>query len=179
MTASICRARSSATVILIGAELNAEIEHQTARDSTEGGQKPHRPPTHQNGRHHRRGEGVRGRACGMPVHFVGVIDNIILVVILSNMKAELIIKQRLILTETLFVEAVVWKVAPPVRGSDHTFKYRLALVSGGVCVLRYDNEVGKGEHKHVDGREVAFAFVYLDTLLDAFFAEVEQWRTRP
>ena len=27
-------------VILLGAELNSEIEHQTARDTTEGGQKP-------------------------------------------------------------------------------------------------------------------------------------------
>jgi membrane protein len=30
----------SITVILVGAELNAEIEHQTARDSTVGGAKP-------------------------------------------------------------------------------------------------------------------------------------------
>ena len=30
----------SVSVILIGAELNAEIEHQTARDTTEGGGKP-------------------------------------------------------------------------------------------------------------------------------------------
>lgn len=30
----------SSTVVLIGAELNAEIEHQTARDSTVGGEKP-------------------------------------------------------------------------------------------------------------------------------------------
>jgi membrane protein len=30
----------SAIVILFGAELNSEIEHQTARDSTVGGEKP-------------------------------------------------------------------------------------------------------------------------------------------
>jgi membrane protein len=30
----------SSTVILLGAELNSEIEHQTARDTTEGGEKP-------------------------------------------------------------------------------------------------------------------------------------------
>jgi membrane protein len=30
----------SATLVLLGAELNAEIEHQTARDSTVGGEKP-------------------------------------------------------------------------------------------------------------------------------------------
>ena len=30
----------STTVILMGGELNAEIEHQTAKDSTVGGPKP-------------------------------------------------------------------------------------------------------------------------------------------
>jgi membrane protein len=30
----------SATVILLGGELNAEIEHQTARDTTVGAEKP-------------------------------------------------------------------------------------------------------------------------------------------
>ena len=30
----------STTVVLLGAELNAEMEHQTARDTTVGGQKP-------------------------------------------------------------------------------------------------------------------------------------------
>jgi membrane protein len=30
----------SAVIVLIGAELNAEMEHQTARDTTEGNAKP-------------------------------------------------------------------------------------------------------------------------------------------
>jgi membrane protein len=30
----------SSTVILVGAEINSEIEHQTARDSTVGAEKP-------------------------------------------------------------------------------------------------------------------------------------------
>ncbi len=30
----------SATIVLVGGELNAEMEHQTARDTTEGGVKP-------------------------------------------------------------------------------------------------------------------------------------------
>ena len=30
----------STTVVLVGAELNAEIEHQTVHDTTEGPQKP-------------------------------------------------------------------------------------------------------------------------------------------
>jgi membrane protein len=30
----------SSTIVLVGAELNAETEHQTARDSTEGPREP-------------------------------------------------------------------------------------------------------------------------------------------
>jgi tRNA (Thr-GGU) A37 N-methylase len=39
---------------------------------------------------------------------------------------------------------------PPqaVPPSTHAFKYRLAYVVGGECVLRYDNERGKGDHRH-------------------------------
>jgi hypothetical protein len=36
-----------------------------------------------------------------------------------------------------------------VRGSRHQYKYRLVLVVNDDCVLRYDNEAGKGDHKHV------------------------------
>jgi hypothetical protein len=60
------------------------------------------------------------------------------------MKAELLFRKREGLTETAFVELVVWRVLEPVRGSGHAYKYSLALVSEGICVLRYDNEAGQG-----------------------------------
>ncbi len=94
------------------------------------------------------------------------------------MKAELLLRERIALTETAFVEVVIWRVPQPVRDSEHDFKYSLALVSGGACVLRYDNEAGKGDHKHIDGREVAFRFVDLETLQADFWDDVEAWRTR-
>jgi hypothetical protein len=53
----------------------------------------------------------------------------------------------------MFVEIVIWSVPRKLPGSAHPFKYRLALMSGGSCVLRYDNESGKGDHKHVGKRE--------------------------
>jgi membrane protein len=34
------RSASSTTIVLVGAELNAEIEHQTAKDTTEGPPQP-------------------------------------------------------------------------------------------------------------------------------------------
>ena len=58
--------------------------------------------------------------------------------------------------------------------SAHRFKYRLALVVNGECVLRYDNEAGKGDHRHIHGREEPYAFVDIDRLLADFRAEVER-----
>ena len=93
------------------------------------------------------------------------------------MKAELLFRKREGLTETAFVELVIWQVEERVRGSLHAYKYSLALVSEGVCVLRYDNEASKGDHKHVGGREVDYRFVDLATLQTDFWADVETWRT--
>jgi len=93
------------------------------------------------------------------------------------MKATLLLRERFWLAEGLKVELVIWRVPEPVTGSSHSFKYRLALVSAGVCVLRYDNEAGKGDHKHVDEREVRYDFVDLDRLQADFKDDVEAWRT--
>jgi hypothetical protein len=91
-------------------------------------------------------------------------------------KAELLFRKREGLSETAFVEVVIWRVQNSVRGSRHSFKYSLALVSGGDCVLRYDNEAGKGDHKHVGGHEVPYRFVDLETLQADFWVDVESWR---
>ncbi|WP_275096069.1 toxin-antitoxin system TumE family protein [Sedimenticola hydrogenitrophicus] len=93
------------------------------------------------------------------------------------MKAELLFRKREGLLETAFVEIVIWRVRGSVRGSRHSFKYSLALVSEGACVLRYDNEAGKGDHKHMAGREVPYRFIDLETLQADFWADVESWRT--
>ncbi|KZC39595.1 MULTISPECIES: toxin-antitoxin system TumE family protein [Rhodanobacter] len=92
------------------------------------------------------------------------------------MKAKLLLRERQSLTETAFIEAVILHVPRPVSGSDHDYKYSLALVAEGVCVLRYDNEAGKGDHKHVAGHEVTYRFIDLSTLQTEFWNDVEAWR---
>ena len=92
------------------------------------------------------------------------------------MRAELLFRKREGLTETAFVELVIWRVLEPVRGSGHVYKYSLALVSKGICVLRYDNEAGKGDHKHVGDQEVAYRFIDLAKLQIDFWNDVEAWR---
>lgn len=92
------------------------------------------------------------------------------------MKAVLLLRKRLILAPDAFIEIVVWRVPEPVRNSTHDFKYRLALVAEGRCVMRYDNEAGKGDHKHLGNLELPYRFVGLEKLQADFWADVEDWQ---
>ncbi|TAL87985.1 MAG: hypothetical protein EPN69_17495 [Rhodanobacter sp.] len=95
------------------------------------------------------------------------------------MKAKRLLRERQILTETAFIEVVIWHAPKSVSGSDHDYKYSLVLVVEGVCVVRYDNEFGKGDHKHVADREVAYRFIDLATRQTDFWNDVEAWRAAP
>jgi hypothetical protein len=48
------------------------------------------------------------------------------------------------------------------------------LVVDGVCVLRYDNEAGKGDHRHVRDEEHDDRFKSADQLLADFWKDVEE-----
>jgi hypothetical protein len=95
------------------------------------------------------------------------------------MKATLLLRDRQVLpSEDAVIEIVIWQLPRMLPGSRHRFKYRLALVVSGECVLRYDNEAGKGDHKHLGGREVPYGFADLDRLLQDFRADVAEWRAK-
>ena len=93
------------------------------------------------------------------------------------MRSELLFDERHVLDVGMFVEIVVWRVPRPLRGSTHHFKYRLAFIVNEECVLRYDNEAGKGDHKHVAEREVPYRFTDLATLQADFRADIAAWRS--
>lgn len=86
------------------------------------------------------------------------------------------LNERHVVSEDAFVEMVVWRVRSPVAGSLHGFKYRLAFAVKGRCVLRYDNEHGKGDHKHVGDDETPYVFTTAQALLDDFWNDVGNWR---
>ena len=46
-------------------------------------------------------------------------------------------------------------------------------------MLRFDNEAGKGDHKHVNEVEVPYSFKDLDTLQADSWAEVNGLRKEP
>jgi hypothetical protein len=52
---------------------------------------------------------------------------------------------------------------------------KLAYVVRGECVLRYDNEVGKGDHRHFGKKESAYAFTTPDKLIADFQKDIARW----
>ena len=91
------------------------------------------------------------------------------------MKAVQLISTRITYSESAFAELVLWRLPKAVEGSVHGFKYRLAYVVRGECVLRYDNEAGKGDHRHVGGTESTYAFTSPEQLIADFQRDIERW----
>jgi len=95
--------------------------------------------------------------------------------IISNMKAPQLLRTRVVYAENAFAELVLWQLPKPLKGSVHNYKYRLAYVVDGKCVLRYDNETGKGDHRHYVGRESKYAFSTPEKLIADFQRDIKRW----
>lgn len=87
------------------------------------------------------------------------------------MKAVKLVSTRIIYSEFAFAELVLWRIPEP----EHEFKYRLAYVVLGRCVLRYDNETGKGDHQQFEGKEYPYTFTTPEKLIADFKNQIERW----
>ncbi|GAM11257.1 hypothetical protein OR1_03568 [Geobacter sp. OR-1] len=91
------------------------------------------------------------------------------------MGSELIVRNKQIVGGTI-TEVVVWRVSPSVPGCAHSFKYRFYFgLADGTCIVRYDNERGKGDHRHIGDREEPYQFVTLPQLFRDFNTDKAAW----
>ena len=88
------------------------------------------------------------------------------------MAAELLTKFKDITPDGSVIELVVWKVPLPVDPSTHLFKYRAVYIVDGQRVVGFDNERGKGDHCHLDGKELAYPFSTIEQMVEDFIAAV-------
>ena len=72
------------------------------------------------------------------------------------------------------IEIVIWRVPAPVPPSEHSFKYRLVFARDGRRLVGYDNERGKGDHRHLGEKELRYTFVDDAALLDDFWRDVKE-----
>ena|SRR5208337_1552910 len=94
--------------------------------------------------------------------------------------AALVFRSKFVYADGAIREMVLWKLPQPTAGRPHGFKYRLYYGSAdGRAVVRYDNETGKGDHRHVGGREKFYHFRSVEALVADFLRDIDQARGVP
>jgi len=88
------------------------------------------------------------------------------------MKAKLVFHQRIDYDDGAIVEMVLWRVSAPVPPSTHRLKYRLFYGRADVREVGYDNERGKGDHRHFQGEETAYYFTTVEKLMADFWSDL-------
>lgn len=94
------------------------------------------------------------------------------------MSARAIVQVKEVRDDGSIVEIVIWELAAPLPPCRHRYKYQLFFGAPGECRVRYDNERGKGDHRHIGTVEEDYAFSSLDTLLNDFERDVANWRAK-
>ena len=74
------------------------------------------------------------------------------------------------------MEMKIRRVPIPVPPSVHGLKYSLFYGYPGRRLVGYDNERGKSDHRHLEGRELPYAFTTVERLVADFLADVRQIR---
>lgn len=93
-------------------------------------------------------------------------------------KATLAFHDKQVLADGAIVEMTIWRVPQSVPGSGHRLKYSLFYGRPGERVVGYDNESGKGGHRHFEGAESPYRFKTVEQLVEEFLADVRRARTR-
>jgi Family of unknown function (DUF6516) len=96
----------------------------------------------------------------------------------SSMDAELLYYRRIDYDDGAIVEMVLWRVPSPVPPSTHDLKYSLFYGRPGVREIGYDNERGKGDHRHLQGVEEPYIFSSVEQLMVDFWSDVRPLRGR-
>ncbi|MBK1633463.1 hypothetical protein CKO31_22480 [Thiohalocapsa halophila] len=91
------------------------------------------------------------------------------------MAAVLLARAKEVRDDGSIVDIVVWELPRPLPPCTHRYKYRLFYGTPEGCRVRYDNERGKGDHRHLGGREQPYEFRTIEQLLADFRSDIKRW----
>jgi hypothetical protein len=77
------------------------------------------------------------------------------------MKSRLLQKSKEEFSGGVIVETVVWELTTATLDRPHRIKYRFYCGRNGDCIVRYDNETGKGDHRHYGNHEESYCYTLL------------------
>ena len=93
--------------------------------------------------------------------------------------ARLIYRAKFVYPEGAIREMVIWELPASSGERPHGLKYSLhCCLSDGSSVARYDNEQGKGDHRHLGHEEEPYRFVAIETLVTDFLAHIRRARSK-
>ena len=91
------------------------------------------------------------------------------------MKAKLLLSSKRTDEKGNTTEVVLWQLPHPTADRPHGIKYRCYFGDAqGRCLVRYDNETGKGDHKHIGKKERPYKFESVEKLMEDFFKDIER-----
>jgi hypothetical protein len=91
--------------------------------------------------------------------------------------AELIFRDKFIYSDGAIREMVIWKLPEADAERPHALKYSLFYGFPGSRLIGYDNELGKGDHRHYGGTEDAYPFSSVELLMSDFEADINRLRS--
>lgn len=92
------------------------------------------------------------------------------------MAARKLFHRKRWLPDGAIVEMVIWQLPTSDKERPHGLKYRLYYGKGGKRIVGYDNERGKGDHKHVGDVEHSYRFISVRRLMADFLADIKRLR---
>ena len=90
--------------------------------------------------------------------------------------AKLLFREKYIYADGAIREMTIWRVPEANIERPHGLKYRLFYGYPDRCLVRYDNEHSKGDHRHYGGREEPYGFVSVEQLIADFRVDIERLR---
>lgn len=93
-------------------------------------------------------------------------------------KASLILHEKAELAGGFIVEVKVWQLPENSGERPHGLKYSLFFGRSGERIVAYDNEAGKGDHRHMRERQEPYAFQSLERLISDFRRDVTEELTK-
>ncbi|MBU3732556.1 MAG: hypothetical protein FGM26_13600 [Beijerinckiaceae bacterium] len=93
-------------------------------------------------------------------------------------KATLLVSEKTSYPDGTIMQMVVWSLPKSDPERPHGLKYSLFFGLKGKRLVDYDNERGKGDHKHIGPFEVPYKFQSLPRLFADFEDDVRRARDK-
>ena len=95
------------------------------------------------------------------------------------MKTRLIYREKYIYSYGAIREMVLWKFPNKTADRPHGLKYSIYYgLADKTCIVRYYNETGKDDHKHIKDRKEPYPFTDVETLISDFLEDITRERIK-